>query len=145
MAWRARGQGLAVTVRKWPPRRLLLGICLGMQSCSITAQSLVSPRVSFDAGTVVAVPSASRTGDALKFAHRLDALCCWRLRELEPNTGADLRPGDAAYFVHSFMASPTTSVLGRGLPLRENPIALSSAGTTCSDANFTRKKAGTRA
>ena len=61
------------------------------------------------AGTVVAVPSGSGAGHAMKIPH-----IGWNA--LVPPGGRDdwsgtllqdLTPGDAAYFVHSFMASPS--------------------------------------
>jgi imidazole glycerol-phosphate synthase subunit HisH len=103
-------QGLAVTVREVAARgRLLLGICLGMQMLFDNSTEFgVTPGLGLIAGTVVAVPSTSSTGHALKIPHiGWNALVlpggCENWSE---TLVQDLRPGEAAYFVHSFMASP---------------------------------------
>ncbi len=104
-------QGLALTVREVATRgRLLLGICLGMQMLFDDSTEFgVTAGLGLIAGTVVAVPSVASDGRAQKIPHiGWNALVLPRGRESWNQTVLqDLRPGDAAYFVHSFMASPS--------------------------------------
>lgn len=91
----------------------LLGICLGMQLMLDESDEFgITAGLGLIPGRVVAVPVQSTSGDAQKVPHigwnallpsstRLD----WNGTLLQDN-----RPGDAAYFVHSFMAVPTDPV-----------------------------------
>jgi glutamine amidotransferase len=98
-----------VGIRETP----LLGICLGMQLLLDESDEFgITTGLGLIPGRVIAVPVQSTSGDAQKVPHigwnallpsstRLD----WNGTLLEDN-----RPGDAAYFVHSFMAVPTDPV-----------------------------------
>jgi glutamine amidotransferase len=91
----------------------VLGICLGMQLLLDESEEFgITAGLALIPGRVVAVPVQSTSGDAQKVPHigwnallpsstRLD----WNGTLLQDN-----RPGDAAYFVHSFMAVPTDPV-----------------------------------
>jgi glutamine amidotransferase len=103
-------QGLAATVKQVAGRgRLLLGICLGMQMLFDDSTEFgLTAGLGLIAGNVVAVPSIDSEGRVQKIPH-----IGWN--SLVPPVGRDgwigtltqeLRPGDAAYFVHSFMANP---------------------------------------
>lgn len=88
----------------------LLGICLGMQLLLNESDEFgITAGLGLIPGRVVAVPSQSTSGDDQKVPHvgwnalvpsssQLD----WNGTLLQDN-----RPGDASYFVHSFMAVPT--------------------------------------
>jgi glutamine amidotransferase len=88
----------------------LLGICLGMQLLLDESDEFgITAGLGLIPGRVIAVPVQATSGDAQKIPHigwnallpsstRLD----WSGTLLEDN-----RPGDASYFVHSFMAFPT--------------------------------------
>ena len=98
-----------VGIRETP----LLGICVGMQLLLDESDEFgITTGLGLIPGRVIAVPVQSTSGDAQKVPHigwnallpsstRLD----WNGTLLEDN-----RPGDAAYFVHSFMAVPTDPV-----------------------------------
>lgn len=87
----------------------LLGICLGMQLLLNESDEFgITAGLGLIPGRVVAVPSQSTSGDDQKVPHvgwnalvpsssQLD----WNGTLLQDN-----RPGDASYFVHSFMAVP---------------------------------------
>jgi glutamine amidotransferase len=103
-------QGLAATVRQVAGSgRLLLGICLGMQMLFDESTEFgLTAGLGLIPGTVVALPSMASDGRVQKIPH-----IGWN--PLVPPGGRDgwdgtlmqdLRPGDAAYFVHSFMANP---------------------------------------
>lgn len=91
----------------------LFGICLGMQLLLEESDEFgITAGLGLIPGRVIAVPVQSTSGDAQKVPHigwnallpsstRLD----WNGTLLEDN-----RPGDASYFVHSFMAVPTDPV-----------------------------------
>jgi glutamine amidotransferase len=104
-------QGLADTVRDVAARgRLLLGICLGMQMLFDRSTEFgVTSGLGLIAGTVVEVPSTTSTGRAQKIPHiGWNALVLPRGRESWKETVLqELQPGEAAYFVHSFMANPS--------------------------------------
>ncbi|MDO9112935.1 MAG: imidazole glycerol phosphate synthase subunit HisH [Polaromonas sp.] len=88
----------------------LLGICLGMQLLLDESDEFgITAGLGLIPGRVIAIPVQSTSGDAQKVPHigwnallpsstRLD----WNGTLLQDN-----RPGDASYFVHSFMAVPT--------------------------------------
>lgn len=91
----------------------LLGICLGMQLLLDESEEFgVTAGLGLIPGRVIAVPVQSISGEAQKVPHigwnallpsstRMD----WNGTLLQDN-----RPGDASYFVHSFMAVPTDPV-----------------------------------
>lgn len=91
----------------------LLGICLGMQLLLDESDEFgITAGLGLIPGRVIAVPVQSISGDAQKVPHigwnallpsstRVD----WNGTLLQDN-----RPGEASYFVHSFMAVPTDPV-----------------------------------
>ncbi len=88
----------------------LLGICLGMQMLFETSEEFgQTAGLGLIPGNVIAVPSVESTGQPLKVPH-----IGWNALRLSPGrpswTGtilADIEPGAACYFVHSFMGEPT--------------------------------------
>jgi glutamine amidotransferase len=105
--------GLVAVIRELAQCKIpLLGICLGMQllleeseEFGLTAGLGVIP------GRVVAVPDSTLSGTAQKIPHigwgaleTCDVGAGWQDSLLQDN-----HPGEAAYFVHSFMAVPTDS------------------------------------
>jgi len=89
----------------------LLGICLGMQLfMDESAEFGKTQGLGLIPGFVIQVPVRSLTGEELKIPH-----IGWsELRMSSEKTGwegsllQDNQPGDAAYFVHSFMALPSS-------------------------------------
>lgn len=91
----------------------LLGICLGMQMLLDESEEFrVTKGLGLIPGSVVPVPTADVAGHPQKIPHigwnelilpqgRVD----WAETVLQK-----VNPGDAAYFVHSFMANPSDSV-----------------------------------
>ncbi len=90
----------------------LLGICLGMQLLLDASDEFgVTAGLGLIPGRVIPVPTQTITGSPQKIPHigwnalqRTEAPDGWQKTLLEDN-----RPGEAAYFVHSFMAVPTNS------------------------------------
>jgi glutamine amidotransferase len=90
----------------------LLGICLGMQMLLDESEEFgVCPGLGLIPGKVVPVPPVTSLGQPQKIPHigwNSLVLCASRQAE-----GASLlrnvKPGDAVYFVHSFMAEPADS------------------------------------
>jgi glutamine amidotransferase len=90
----------------------LLGICLGMQMLLEQSEEFgITPGLGLIPGRVVAVPVAGEDGRSQKIPH-----IGWS--GLVPSSGRrnwnhkclnNVTPGDAAYFVHSFMAIPANS------------------------------------
>lgn len=88
----------------------LLGICLGMQLLLEESEEFgITAGLGLIPGRVIPVPTHTVTGDMQKIPH-----IGWN--ELQPSNTSigwsgtmlqDNQPGDAAYFVHSFMAMPT--------------------------------------
>lgn len=88
----------------------LLGICLGMQLLMDQSEEFgITAGLGLIQGRVIPVPTATIAGDPQKIPH-----IGWNA--LRPGTASpewsgtllqDNKPGDAAYFVHSFMAVPT--------------------------------------
>jgi glutamine amidotransferase len=103
-------QGLTGAVRQVATGgRLLLGICLGMQMLFDDSMEFgLTAGLGLIAGSVVAVPSIASDGRVQKIPHiGWNSLLLPAGRESWNGTlMQDLRPGDAAYFVHSFMANP---------------------------------------
>jgi glutamine amidotransferase len=93
-----------VTARGTP----LLGICLGMQLLLDESEEFgLTKGLGLIPGRVTAIPDRSLDGQVLKIPHIgwnelvLSEGCRWKDTLLE-----DSNPGDAMYFVHSFMAVP---------------------------------------
>ena len=88
----------------------LMGICLGMQLLFDESEEFgVTPGLGLIDGRVVAIPSRTENGEPQKVPHigwneilPFDVDSSWSGSILE-----DVSSGDAAYFVHSFMAKPT--------------------------------------
>lgn len=88
----------------------LLGICLGMQLLLEESEEFgVTAGLGLIPGRVVPVPAQAVSGQAQKIPH-----IGWSALQPSATSGSwsgtllqDTRPGDAAYFVHSFMAVPT--------------------------------------
>lgn len=88
----------------------LLGICLGMQLLLEESDEFgITAGLGLIPGRVITVPLESTSGEAQKVPHigwnallPSSALVDWNGTLLQDN-----RPGDAFYFVHSFMAVPT--------------------------------------
>lgn len=103
---RGLDQALREVARRGTP---LLGICLGMQLLLDESEEFgLTPGLRIIPGSVVPIPSVTVEGLPQKIPH-----IGWN--ELQPTAGrqgwegtllADLRPGAAVYFVHSFMAQP---------------------------------------
>jgi glutamine amidotransferase len=88
----------------------LLGICLGMQMLLDESDEFGSSvGLGLIPGRVIAVPSITITGQKQKIPHiGWNELVLSEGRESWDNTILhDTRLGDAVYFVHSFMASPS--------------------------------------
>jgi glutamine amidotransferase len=90
--------------------RPLLAICLGMQLLMERSNEFtVTNGLGVISGVVEKLPSLSLTGESLKVPHMgwteifpyKDEVSNWSNTIL-----SDTKPGDAAYFVHSFMALP---------------------------------------
>lgn len=108
-----RRSGLDDVVREVAVRGVpLLGICLGMQMLLDASEEFGEHSgLGIIPGRVVVVPSTTRTGDPQKVPHvGWNALGVPEGRENWENTLLDgVRPGEAVYFVHSFMARPTSA------------------------------------
>lgn len=106
-----RRQGLDTVVREVAARGIpLLGICLGMQMLLDESDEFgTTTGLGLISGRVVPVPSATADGHPQKIPHiGWNALVLPRGRESwEGTLLQELKPGEAVYFVHSFMASPT--------------------------------------
>ena len=87
----------------------LLGICLGMQMLLDESEEFGTTRgLGLIPGRVVPVPSATADGHPQKIPHiGWNALILPHGREnWEGTVLQEVEPGEAVYFVHSFMASP---------------------------------------
>ena len=103
--------GLVDVIQEIARRRIpLLGICLGMQLLLDESEEFgLTEGLGLIPGRVVNVPAQGITGEPLKIPHigwnalqPVTARRDWRGTVL-----ADTCTGEAAYFVHSFMAVPT--------------------------------------
>lgn len=102
--------GLVAVIREHAQRKTpLLGICLGMQLLLEESEEFgVTKGLGLIPGRVIAVPDKTLSGATQKIPH-----IGWSA--LQPSNAAgwqqtllqDNRAGEAAYFVHSFMAVPT--------------------------------------
>lgn len=104
-------RGLDDVVREVAGRGVpLLAICLGMQMLMDESHEFGLTRgLGIIPGAVMPIPTSSGDGARLKVPHigwsPLLAVHGAEKWEMSPLRG--IRPGDAAYFVHSFMAEPT--------------------------------------
>jgi glutamine amidotransferase len=103
--------GLVAVIRELAQRKIhLLGICLGMQLLlEESGEFGVTAGLGLIPGRVIAVPNRTLSGESQKIPHigwsglqLSNATTSWKNTLLEDN-----RPGEATYFVHSFMAVPT--------------------------------------
>lgn len=103
--------GLVDAIRELAQRGTpLLGICLGMQLLMDESEEFgVTAGLGLIPGRVIPVPTHTKLGERQKIPH-----IGWSALQLSGTPGRweetllqDNRPGDAAYFVHSFMAVPT--------------------------------------
>lgn len=88
----------------------LLGICLGMQMLLDESEEFgITQGLGLISGRVVPIPTVTIDGDPQKIPHiGWNSLVLPAGRKDWKNTLLDkVKPGDAVYFVHSFMASPT--------------------------------------
>jgi len=106
--------GLVIVIRELAQRKTpLLGICLGMQLLLEESEEFgVAAGLGLISGRVISVPCRTLSGATQKIPHigwsalqPSGASERWRDTLLQDN-----RAGDAAYFVHSFMAVPSDSV-----------------------------------
>jgi glutamine amidotransferase len=103
--------GLVAVIRELAQRKTpLLGICLGMQLLLEESDEFgVTAGLGLIPGRVIAVPNLTLSGESQKIPHigwsalqPSNAAVGWKKTLLQDN-----HPGEAAYFVHSFMAVPT--------------------------------------
>jgi glutamine amidotransferase len=103
--------GLVETIHQLALRKTpLLGICLGMQLLLEESEEFgLTAGLGLIPGRVIAVPDSTISGEKQKIPHigwsaleMSDGVNDWTKTLLEAN-----RPGEAVYFVHSFMANPT--------------------------------------
>ncbi len=108
-----RRRGLDQALQGWVAReRPLLGICVGMQMLMDHSQEFGRhDGLGLIAGAVVPVPPTGIDGRPHPIPH-----ICWNGLLPPPGRGAwpghlldDVAPGEAAYFVHSFMAAPVAA------------------------------------
>ena len=105
--------GLVAVIRELFQRKTpLLGICLGMQLLLEESNEFgVTAGLGLIPGRVIAVPNLTLSGESQKIPHigwsalqPSNVAVGWQHTLLEDN-----HPGEAAYFLHSFMAVPTNS------------------------------------
>ena len=103
--------GLVAAIHEIAQRKTpLLGICLGMQLLLEESEEFgMTAGLGLIPGRVIAVPDHTLSDELQKIPHigwsslqPSNAVIDWQKTLLQDN-----RPGDAAYFVHSFMAVPT--------------------------------------
>jgi len=102
--------GLVAVIREIAKRQTpLLGICLGMQLLLDESEEFgITAGLGLIPGRVIPVPTESQLGEPQKVPH-----IGWSALQLAGSSARwqktllqDNRPGEAAYFVHSFMAVP---------------------------------------
>jgi glutamine amidotransferase len=105
-----RSHGLNTVVREVAARGTpLLGICLGMQMLLDESEEFgITAGLGLIPGRVVSVPSKTADGHPQKIPHiGWNALVLPHGRESWEGTLLQgVKPGEAVYFVHSFMANP---------------------------------------
>lgn len=106
--------GLVAVIRNLAHRQTpLLGICLGMQLLLEESEEFgITAGLGLIPGRVIPVPTQTLSGETQKIPH-----IGWNALRPSGESGRwtgtlmqDNRPGEAAYFVHSFMAVPTDRV-----------------------------------
>lgn len=106
-----RRQGLDAVVREVAAQGTpLLGICLGMQMLLDESEEFITtPGLGLISGRVVPVPAKTTDGNPQKIPHiGWNALVLPQGRvQWDDTLLQEIKPGEAVYFVHSFMASPT--------------------------------------
>lgn len=106
-----RKHGVDAVVREFAAQgKFLLGICLGMQMLLDESDEFgVTAGLGLIPGRVIPIPSTASDGRTQKVPHiGWNALVLPDGQETWRGTLLDsVKPGDAVYFVHSFMASPT--------------------------------------
>lgn len=104
-------RGLVAVIRELAQRQTpLLGICLGMQLLLEESEEFgVTAGLGLIPGRVIPVPTQTLSGEAQKIPHIgwSALLLSSALRDWNGTLLQDNRPGEAAYFVHSFMAAPS--------------------------------------
>jgi glutamine amidotransferase len=102
--------GLVAVIRELARRQTpLLGICLGMQLLLEESEEFgITAGLGLIPGRVIPVPAKTLSGNTQKIPH-----IGWSALHPSSASGGwnetlmqDNRPGEAAYFVHSFMAAP---------------------------------------
>ena len=103
--------GLVTVVQEVARRRIpLLGICLGMQMLLDDSEEFGrSTGLGLIPGRVIPVPDKTQAGDLQKIPHiGWNSLVMTKAGEdWSDSLLRDVRSGEAAYFVHSFMAVPS--------------------------------------
>lgn len=108
-----RERGLVDPIRRYAATgRPLLGICLGMQMLATSSEEFGRHEgLGLIAGTVVAVPRTTATGERHKVPHiGWSALSPSGGRRWQSTFLEDTRPGTPAYLVHSFHMIPDDPV-----------------------------------
>lgn len=106
------GLGLLDVIREIAARQTpLLGICLGMQLLLDESEEFgITPGLGLIPGRVIPVPAVTSTGEPQKIPHIGWSALLPPAQQLQSGWDGtvlqDNRPGEAAYFVHSFMAVP---------------------------------------
>ncbi len=109
-AMELRRRGLAGPLLEWARKgQPLLGVCVGMQMLMEQSEEFgLHDGLGLIAGKVVQVPTVGTDGTP----HRIPHICWSALWPPDRRNGwaspllDDIVPGDAVYFVHSFMAAP---------------------------------------
>lgn len=103
--------GLVEAIRELSQQKTpLLGICLGMQLFLEESNEFgVTAGLGLIPGKVIALPDTTRSGSRQKIPHiGWNALQASNAKEdWQHSLLQDNKPGDATYFVHSFMAVPS--------------------------------------
>ena len=106
-----RSLGLDTVVREVATQgRFLLGICLGMQMLLDESEEFgTTEGLGIISGSVVSIPSASTNGFFQKIPHiGWNSLVLSKgIESWEGGLLEEVIPGEAVYFVHSFMAVPS--------------------------------------
>jgi imidazole glycerol-phosphate synthase subunit HisH len=109
-----RSQGLDTVVQEVVTRETpLLGICLGMQMLLDESEEFVTTKgLGFIPGRVVPIPSITAKGSSQKIPHIgwNNLVLSENLKSWENSLMQEVNPGEAVYFVHSFMAIPSNPV-----------------------------------
>lgn len=108
-----RKRGLDAVVRSVAGTgKPLLGICLGMQMLMDTSEEFgETAGLGLIPGKVVGIPKTDPKGRALKVPHVgwSELILPHGLESWEGTVLQDINPGEATYFLHSFMACPRSS------------------------------------